>query len=155
MRALFEAETPEFHGPRINYSDVLFSPKPAPRLPIVVGGTSHAALKRAATLGDGWHGIYRTPEEVAAAITIMDQHGRGDGFRISLRAKMRIGEVAGGTGDGSAMHGSPADIAERVRHYSDAGVDQLVLEPGATELDDFIDQMTRFTAEVAARFSNA
>jgi alkanesulfonate monooxygenase SsuD/methylene tetrahydromethanopterin reductase-like flavin-dependent oxidoreductase (luciferase family) len=120
-----------------------------------VGGTSRAALKRAATLGDGWHGIYRTPEEVAAAIAIMDRHGREDGFRISLRAKMRIGEVADDTGAGSVMHGSPADIAERVRRYSDAGVDQLVLEPGATELDDFMDQMTRFTAEVAARFPSA
>jgi probable F420-dependent oxidoreductase len=155
MRALFEAGKPEFHGPRINYSDVLFSPKPSPRLPIVVGGISRAALRRAATLGDGWHGIYRTPEEVAAAIAIMDQHGRGDGFRVSLRAKVRIGAVAGDTGDGSVMHGSPADIAERVGRYSDAGVDQLVLEPGATELDDFMDQMTRFTAEVAARFPNA
>jgi hypothetical protein len=37
----------------------------------------------------------------------------------------------------------------------DAGVDQLVLEPDATELDDFMDQMMRFTAEVAARFPNA
>jgi alkanesulfonate monooxygenase SsuD/methylene tetrahydromethanopterin reductase-like flavin-dependent oxidoreductase (luciferase family) len=85
----------------------------------------------------------------------MDRHGREDGFRISLRAKMRIGEVADDTGAGSVMHGSPADIAERVRRYSDAGVDQLVLEPGATELDDFMDQMTRFTAEVAARFPSA
>jgi probable F420-dependent oxidoreductase len=155
MRTLFEAERPEFHGPRVNYSDVLFSPKPSPRLPIVVGGTSRAALKRAATLGDGWHGIYRTPEEVAAAIAVMDSYGPKSDFRISLRAKIRIGEVAGDTGDGSAMHGSPADIAERVRRYSDAGVDQLVLEPGATELEDFMDQMTRFTAEVAARFPNA
>jgi probable F420-dependent oxidoreductase len=152
MRTLFEAEGPEFHGPRINYSDVLFSPKPSPRLPIVVGGTSRAALKRAATLGDGWHGISRTPEEAAAAIAVMDSYGLKSDFRVSLRAKMRIGEAAGDTGDGSVMDGSPADIAERVRRYSDAGVDQLVLEPGATELDDFMDQMTRFAAEVAARF---
>jgi alkanesulfonate monooxygenase SsuD/methylene tetrahydromethanopterin reductase-like flavin-dependent oxidoreductase (luciferase family) len=32
MRTLFEDERPEFHGPRINYSDILFSPKPSPRL---------------------------------------------------------------------------------------------------------------------------
>ncbi len=31
MRELFESATPEFHGPHINYSDVLFSPRPSPR----------------------------------------------------------------------------------------------------------------------------
>jgi probable F420-dependent oxidoreductase len=152
MRALFEAGKPEFHGPHIDYSDVLFSPRPAPRLPIVVGGTSRAALKRAATLGDGWHGIYRTPEEVAAALAVMDSHGRGSDFRISLRTKMRISEAVGDAEDGTVLRGSAADITDRVRRYSDAGVDQLVLEPDATELADFMNQLTRFAAEVMARF---
>lgn len=152
MRALFEAGKPEFHGPHINYSDVLFSPRPSPRLPIVVGGTSRAALKRAATLGDGWHGIYRTPEEVAAAIAIMDSYGRGNDFRISLRTKLRIGEPASDTEDETLLHGSAANIADQIKRYSDAGVHQLVLEPDARELDDFMAQMTRFTDEVASRF---
>ena len=152
MRALFETEKPEFHGPHINYADVLFSPRPGTHLPILVGGTSRAALKRAATLGDGWHGIGRTPEEVAAAIAVLDSHGSGDGFRISLRTKMRIGESARATADGSVLHGGAADLADQVKRYADAGVEQLVLEPEATELDDFLDQVTRFAAEVATRF---
>ena len=35
MRELFESDTPEFHGPHINYSDVLFSPRPSARIPIL------------------------------------------------------------------------------------------------------------------------
>ncbi|HEY0933367.1 MAG TPA: TIGR03619 family F420-dependent LLM class oxidoreductase [Trebonia sp.] len=151
MRALFEAGQPEFHGPHIDYSGVLFSPRPALRLPIVVGGTSRAALKRAATLGDGWHGIGRTPAEVSASITVLDSYGRGNGFRISLRTKMRIGGSVRDTAGGSALYGSPADLADQVKRYADAGVEQLVLEPEATEVDDFLDQITRFTAEVATR----
>jgi probable F420-dependent oxidoreductase len=147
MRALFEEDKPEFGGPSISYSGVLFSPRPSPRLPIVVGGTSRAALKRAATLGDGWYGISRTPEEVAAAVSVLDQYGREDGFRVSLRNEARIG----GSEDGAGLHGSPAEIADQVGRYSAAGVDQLVLEVEATELDDFLDQMTRFTREVAPR----
>jgi probable F420-dependent oxidoreductase len=148
MRALFEADKPEFDGPHISYADVLFSPRPSPRLPILVGGTSRAALRRAATLGDGWYGISRTPEEVKAALAVLDEYGRGDGFRVSLRNKLRIGAAAGGD---VALHGSAADVAEQAGRYSAAGVDQLVLEVEATELDDFLDQVTRFTREVVPR----
>ncbi|MEY2431056.1 MAG: hypothetical protein QOC92_781, partial [Acidimicrobiaceae bacterium] len=51
MRTLFETDAPDFHGAHIDYSDVLFSPKPSVPLRIVVGGTRYAALKRAAALG--------------------------------------------------------------------------------------------------------
>jgi probable F420-dependent oxidoreductase len=71
MRALFEADTPEFHGTHVDYSDVLFSPKPEIPLRIVVGGTVHGALKRAATLGDGWHGIHQSPGQVRATVPSM------------------------------------------------------------------------------------
>jgi probable F420-dependent oxidoreductase len=155
MRALFEAERPQFHGPHINYADVLFSPRPAPRLPIVVGGTSRAALKRAATLGDGWHGLYRTPEEVAAAIGVLGQYGLKGDFRVSLRAKLRLGDQARDAADGGALRGSADDIAEQVRRYSEAGVGQLVIEPEATDLADFLAQLTRFADEVAPRFPSA
>jgi probable F420-dependent oxidoreductase len=137
IRALFETDKPEFHGPHISYADVLFSPRPSSRLPIVVGGTSRAALKRAATLGDGWYGISRTPQEVTAALAVLDEYGRGEDFRVSLRSKLPAG--------------SAAENAEQVRRYAEAGVDQLVLELEATELSDFLGQMTRFTREVAPR----
>jgi alkanesulfonate monooxygenase SsuD/methylene tetrahydromethanopterin reductase-like flavin-dependent oxidoreductase (luciferase family) len=92
MRALLETRTPEFHGAHIDYSGVLFSPRPSTPIPIVVGGTSRAALKRAATLGDGWHGIWQSPGEVLAALATMDEFGRKGHFQISLRTKMRIGK---------------------------------------------------------------
>jgi probable F420-dependent oxidoreductase len=157
MRALFENGTPEFHGPHIDYSGALFSPRPAVPLPIVVGGTSKAALKRAATLGDGWHGINQSPAEVTAAVAAMEQYGRADHFRISLRTKMRITDAASGreTGAGEpgiGLWGDAAALAEQVKRYASAGVDELVIEPAATDLDDFIKQLTQFAAQVAKGF---
>src|SRR5258708_10310336 len=76
MRALFETDTPEFHGAHVDYADVLFSPKPSVPLRIVVGGGAPPALKRAATLGDGWHGIHQSPEQVRAAVATIDELGR-------------------------------------------------------------------------------
>jgi probable F420-dependent oxidoreductase len=152
IRELLESGSPQFQGPHINYSGVLFSPRPSPRLPLVVGGTSAAALRRAATLGDGWHGINRTPDEVMEAVSILGLHGHREDFRISLRAKMRIGPAAPGPGDEAALRGTADDIARQTRSYADAGVGQLVIEPDVTELDDFIDQIARFKREVAPQF---
>src|SRR5713226_5492054 len=84
-RELFESERPEFHGPHINYSDVLFSPRPSPRIPILVGGDSTTALKRAATLGDGWYGLWQSPDQVRAAIAQINAIGRKAQFEVSVR----------------------------------------------------------------------
>jgi probable F420-dependent oxidoreductase len=150
MRALFESDEPEFAGAHIDYSGVLFSPKPATPLPIVVGGGSRASLKRAATLGDGWHGIQLSPGEVAAAVATLDSFGRKRPFPVSLRITMRLGEHAAGGNDGPGLLGDAATVAGLVRKYADAGVDQLVVEPVAAELDDFLDQITRFATEVTS-----
>src|SRR6202011_562022 len=91
MRELFESDTPEFHGPHINYSDVLFSPRPSAHIPILVGGNSPAALKRAAALGDGWYGITRSPDQVRGAVAELDEFGRKSPFEVALRVVTRIG----------------------------------------------------------------
>lgn len=44
-----------------------FGMVPARRIPILVGGQSAAALRRAARIGDGWNGVRLDPEEAAAA----------------------------------------------------------------------------------------
>jgi len=58
LRALFEQDTPEFHGEFFNFPPIGFQPKPVqkPRFPIHIGGGGEAAEKRAAELGDGWYG---------------------------------------------------------------------------------------------------
>jgi hypothetical protein len=40
-------------------------------------------------------------------------------------------------------------ITEQVQRYAGPGVDELVIEPAAAGLDDFIGQMTTFATEVA------
>jgi probable F420-dependent oxidoreductase len=154
IRALFESQAPEFHGGHIDYSGVIFSPRPATPLRIVVGGTSRAALKRAAALGDGWHAINQSPAEVEAAVAAMGQHGRAGHFRVSVRTSMRIGGAAaaqpgGAAGAAPGLRGEPAELIRHVEQYARAGVDELVIEPAATDLDDFLGQLTAFARDVA------
>jgi probable F420-dependent oxidoreductase len=81
IRVLFESDRPAYHGDHINFSDALFSPRPRTPIPIVVGGSSKPALRRAARLGDGWYGLRLSPEEAGRAIEEMNRIGLN---RISL-----------------------------------------------------------------------
>ncbi|HEX2440272.1 MAG TPA: LLM class F420-dependent oxidoreductase [Methylomirabilota bacterium] len=55
MRALWSQERASFHGRFVNFDDVFCRPRPpAGRIPIVVGGDTPAAARRAGRLGDGY-----------------------------------------------------------------------------------------------------
>jgi alkanesulfonate monooxygenase SsuD/methylene tetrahydromethanopterin reductase-like flavin-dependent oxidoreductase (luciferase family) len=57
LRVLFEEDTPEFHGEFFDFDPIGFAPQPVQQpLPIHIGGGGPPALRRAATLGDGWYG---------------------------------------------------------------------------------------------------
>jgi probable F420-dependent oxidoreductase len=57
IRVLFEQETPEFHGEFYDFGPLGFQPKPVQKpLPIIIGGGTPPAERRAGYLGDGWHG---------------------------------------------------------------------------------------------------
>lgn len=151
IRALFETDDPEFHGEWVNYAGVLFTPRPRTPLRIVVGGTSMGALRRAATLGDGWHGLDRTPQEVRAATAALDRYGRKPGHSVSLRTKTRLTREEAEQPDPAALTGTADQLWAQAERYAEAGVDQLVIEPQAADLRDFLDQITRFAEQVANR----
>ncbi len=70
LNALWLQYTPEHRGEFFNIGPVKFEPKPIqqPRPPLLVGGDSAPALRRAARLGDGWLGLYRNVEDAARAL---------------------------------------------------------------------------------------
>jgi probable F420-dependent oxidoreductase len=99
LRQLWTDDTIEFHGEFYDIPPIKFHPKPVNRqrgIPIFVGGTSPAALRRAGRLGDGWihhtqiHGSFVTGEPIAgqsdedfeelrAEIETIHQHRRDAG----------------------------------------------------------------------------
>jgi probable F420-dependent oxidoreductase len=56
-RRLWTGEVVEFHGTHFDFGEVLLSPAPPGKVPILVGGGSKPALRRAAQLCDGWLGL--------------------------------------------------------------------------------------------------
>jgi len=83
-KRLWTEEVVEHHGEFYDFAPVMFEPKPVqkPYPPILVGGESEAALRRAARDCDGWVGLGHTAESVAEPIakmrSIREECGRGD-----------------------------------------------------------------------------
>ena len=69
MRRLWTEERVTHSGRFYHFEEVGFEPKPARvPVPILIGGDTTAALKRAARSGDGWFGLRYAPESAAAQI---------------------------------------------------------------------------------------
>jgi alkanesulfonate monooxygenase SsuD/methylene tetrahydromethanopterin reductase-like flavin-dependent oxidoreductase (luciferase family) len=66
LRRLADGEPVTFDGEFFSLKDALIVPAPSPRIPLIVGGRSDAAVSRAARLGDGWLGIWVSPRRFAS-----------------------------------------------------------------------------------------
>ena len=112
------------------YSDVLFSPQPSPRIPILVGGDSPAALKRAATLGDGWYGLWQSPDQVRESVAAINALRRREEFEVSVRVVTRIGTPIPDTDPQTSLQGdadailyavTDAPLIEKIGQYRAQG----------------------------------
>jgi probable F420-dependent oxidoreductase len=63
MRALWSMDHPHHDGPFVSFTGLNTHPRPAqqPGPPIVIGGESPSALRRAITRGNGWYGFNVDP----------------------------------------------------------------------------------------------
>lgn len=66
LRVLWGEQPASFDGEHVRFEDLVFAPPPVAPIPILVGGSSGAALRRAAILGDGWYGPDAALEESVA-----------------------------------------------------------------------------------------
>ena len=114
MRALWQDEKPAFAGEHVSFQGVDAYPRPVQdRIPVIVGGHSEAAHRRAVRIGDGWYGFALDRATTAVQVA-------------SLR---QAAEAAGRDFESLELTVSPAERLdpEVVRDFSDMGVDRLVL----------------------------
>jgi len=116
MRALWAGPHAEFHGEFVNFAPATCSPRPVNgTIPILVGGDSEAAIKRAATIADGYF------------------PGEGDALRLrSLIQRLHTACEAAGRGPNSiavnAIFGMQmADPIAGVEQMAELGVDRIMV----------------------------
>jgi alkanesulfonate monooxygenase SsuD/methylene tetrahydromethanopterin reductase-like flavin-dependent oxidoreductase (luciferase family) len=68
LRQLLTGTAITFHGTFFDLDEALITPAPAAAIPIIIGGRSDVAIKRAGRLGDGWLGIWNSPRRFADAV---------------------------------------------------------------------------------------
>ena len=71
MRKLWAGGWVEHHGEFYDFEPLEMSPVPKREIPILVGGTSKPAMRRAATLGDGWISDIHDTEELRGIIATL------------------------------------------------------------------------------------
>ena len=159
MRQLWTDETIEFHGEFYDIPPVKFLPKPVNKqrgIPIVVGGTSPGALRRAGRLGDGWmhhaqiHASLYTGE-ANPGINEQDFAELTDHLQVINRHR----EEAGRTETPFEIVAGMGSTLESIRRCEEMGVTTYTVGPGSAGLkgtkDDFIDWIKRFSDEVMSK----
>jgi alkanesulfonate monooxygenase SsuD/methylene tetrahydromethanopterin reductase-like flavin-dependent oxidoreductase (luciferase family) len=68
VRQLLTGKPVTYHGRFFDVDDAVIAPAPAEPAPIIIGGRSDAAIRRAGRLGDGWLGIWNSARRFAAAV---------------------------------------------------------------------------------------
>lgn len=157
LQALWTEEVPTFEGEFYRYEGLKFSPKPLqkPYPPILVGGSSKAALRRTAKFGDGWHTLRQSPAQVGAALPELREMTSAAGrdpnaLRISISIPIMFAQ------DGSSrppeertsLKGSPAEIAETIKAFAAAGVGEMSISHASRRKGDHEDVLQRIAEEV-------
>ncbi len=153
--ALGPEEFPVFRGERFAFRDLGQAPRPVrtPRPPLWVGGSSPAALRRAALRGDGWlsQGDAREslPRRIADLRQLREEAGRHGPFAVgAITEALYVGTPSWDTGP-RTLTGDPDVLAASLRAYRDMGVDQIQVRFRCRGVGELLDQMAAFAADVA------
>jgi alkanesulfonate monooxygenase SsuD/methylene tetrahydromethanopterin reductase-like flavin-dependent oxidoreductase (luciferase family) len=146
IRRLWREESVDFSGAFYQLKGVTIAPKPVqPDLPMWIGGSSDAAIRRTARIGTGWQAAGDPPAEagrVVAAIKAAaseagrsideDHYGAGFAFHFGSRDAPGVGKAMDayakrtGRDAGHAFAIGDADtILARIAEYVDAGVSKF------------------------------
>lgn len=170
MARLWSEERVDFEGEHFRYRGASIAPRPVQDpLPLWIGGSSGAAIRRTARLGSGWLAGIQTPEQVAPVTARIreaslaegrpldpEHYGAGFSFRFgsfddpvvqdTVRALSRFAKDL--DPKRYLAVGGAEEILARLEEYRAAGASKFVLRPMGADAADVMEQTRRLAAEV-------
>lgn len=160
IAAAFRDEYPEHEGPRWTIRDLGQRPRPVqqPRPPIWVGGSTPAAIRRAAERGDGWlpQGVPEMGME--KAIELIRSHRaktRGEApIEIGMNSPwLYVGTPSFDVG-ANALTGSGESIAATLRQRKQLGVSHMGVRFRSRSCNELVEQIEAFGTLVAPHLNS-
>jgi probable F420-dependent oxidoreductase len=166
---LWREDSVDFTGVHYRLSGASIMPKPVqPDLPMWIGGSSEAAIRRTARFGTGWQAGAEAPDEVGPVIAGIraaaaaegrviddDHYGAGIPFRFGCPDEPGLGRLFEAyrkrTGRDPLRHfaiGDATTVIEHIAGYVAAGVSKFILRPAARGDEDLLTQTRLLIEEV-------
>ncbi len=142
MKKVWSGEVVQHDSDYLNWHGFKSYPLPhrKPHPPIIIGGHSPAALRRAAAMGDGWFAFTKGPGELAEMI-----------------AELRSFAAAAGRDPGeieiTALWRESEDGLAGMEPYAELGVSRLLLPFGILARGDLDENLERIQAEVLSKLT--
>ena len=170
VTALWRGERVTFEGEHHRCEDASIAPLPVQQpMPLWIGGSSPAAVRRAARFGNGWIGGLQSPEQTAPVVEAIreesrrlgrpvpdDHYGANVAFRFGSwsdpeveRAAEAYARAAGRPDPRDCLAvGDARAVLDRLAEYEAAGATKFVLRPIAEGDADLMAQTRRLADEV-------
>lgn len=161
LRPLLTGHPVTYSGEFFHLDAATILPAPDPPVPIVVGGRSDAAVRRAARYGDGWMAIWVSPDRFRSVLREIDDVAaavgrdhpprrhvlqawcgfadtRAEARAVLAPAMQAMYQLPFEKFERYSPHGSPADVAEALAPYVEAGAVSVNLIPQAASADEAV-----------------
>ena len=157
IKAAWANDVPEYKGSHVSFSGATFSPRPVqrPHPPIWVGGAPGAvsapAVRRCAELGDAWHPLGLSLDDIEKGFaTLRDlavRRGRREALGLAPRNLLDLTESPKGSGR-AAFAGSVAEVASDVRRVRALGAEWMTFDLPRAGVSAMVRAMERLAGEV-------
>ncbi len=150
MKALWTQETPSYEGRFYTFSGMAFSPKPLqkPHIPLLIGGVTRAAMRRAARVGNGWHPTAMPPEDLRLAMGYLAEQAQAAGRAVSDIPVSISMPMQGGRAGRYALGTEPSEMVQKLRAFAHLGVERIVISPYSGDPQEMTQALEMVAREV-------
>jgi probable F420-dependent oxidoreductase len=149
MRTLWQDRPAAFHGEFYNFEDAVFEPKPQQQIiPLWIGGSSPAAIHRAAHFGQAWSPFGIGVDAYRDGVALLRSHLDDEPMPLLAAHLMLHMPSSGGEDHRGHVAGSAVQVTSALHEYEKEGLQYLICGIEADGLEDWLRQLRMIAAEV-------